>query len=376
MNREEAWEHFITHYAQEFGRAKIMELEDLYRQQLDVFIAEFIESFRQICNQIKAMQLRNEKGPIGYITYSMLRTAILDRRPAYFIEAFGPEWFLDPVECQAGYQPGWALQQLYQLAADLDAKRKLYLDQINQAQLDSHILREADQYQRYVIRLARYAMEQARLLPEFQAIEKAAEFEVRVGEYLDNSVLVYREDRRLKEPEAAKAWFTEHKDLACTYGAFVDLNLAQGDYREVDLQYADLRGSDLSQCQMRFSALTGAKLNRCSLAHSNLSRAWIFEADFGESDLHGVDLSEAFGAAGIVDAEWPMPGFRPVNFQKANLEDAVLKEAKLGRAVFYGANFNNTDFEGADLEKAVFAKSDLTVLNLSEGQRRQIVWQD
>lgn len=376
MNKAEAWEHFVNLYGDEFSRAKIMELEQRFRQRLEQFIREFVESFREICTQIRTMQSRNEKGKISYITYSMLRTAILDRRPVYLVEAFDKDWFLDPAECQVRYHPAWAWELLYQLGLELEEKRKLYLNQISQAKLKSFILQETDLYHRYIIRLARYAMDQARQLPEFQVIEREPEFEVRVGEYLDLSELVYREIRLPEDPDVRKAWIAANPDLACTYGALTDLNLAQGDYWGIDLQYSDLRGSNLSQSNLSFSTLTGAKFNRASLAESDLQEAWIFEADFGECDLRGANLSGAIGTDGRNVHYGEKPGFQPVNFRGANLQDAVFKDAKLCGANFYGANLINTDFEGADLQDAVFAKSESMILNLSETQRQQISWQE
>jgi hypothetical protein len=128
MNKTEAWEHFYTHYAQELSRVKLRELERRFQQQGETFILGFVESLQQICGKIKAMQLRNEKDKIGYLTYSMLRTAILDRRPVYLIEAFDKNWFLDSVECHFRYQPSWAWEGFYQLETELNEKLKLYLD--------------------------------------------------------------------------------------------------------------------------------------------------------------------------------------------------------------------------------------------------------
>jgi uncharacterized protein YjbI with pentapeptide repeats len=375
MNSEEAWSHFMDTYALVYSNQNIRELEYCFSKQLDDFIPEFLESFREICRNIHIMQQHNQKGKIACITYSMLRTALIDRQPVYLIEAFNKEWYLDFTECQARYQAGWAFRYLDQLETELDGKLKLYLDQISRAKLQNYLLREADKYHQYIIRLARYAIDQVIRLPEFQAIAKEEQFAIRVGEYLDASEIVYKEDRRLKDSNAVKAWLGDKEDLACTYGVFTDSDLAGGDYWGIDIQYADLRGCNLSQSQMQYTTLTGAKFNRGSLAGSDLGEAWIFEADFSECDLRGADLTGASGAAGIKEGEdWVTPGYRPVNFQRANLEDVNFKDAKLHGAIFSGANLKNVNFEGTDLDKAVFAKSDSDRLNLDEAQRRQIVW--
>jgi hypothetical protein len=258
----------------------------------------------------------------------------------------------------------------------VEQQKSLFLHQIDRTKPERYLLQEADKYHQYVIRLARYAVDRVAQLPEFQAIEKEAEFAIRVGEYLDSSKIVYKTRCRIKEPVAIKAWLEENDRFAYACEILTNLNLAQGNYWGINLQYADLRESNLSQSKIQYSTLNGAKFNRGSLAESDLSEARIYETDFGKCDLQGTDFTEAVGAAGIKDGEgWYYPGFQPVNFRGANLEDANFKDAKLRGAIFCGANLRNVNFEGADLEEAVFAKADSASLNLSEEQRHQINWQ-
>jgi hypothetical protein len=375
MNREEAWFHFIENYAQANSLGKILQLEDEYWLRRDEFAPEFLESFRQICLKISAMQLNHEKAKIGCITYSILRTGLVEHQPAYLVEAFDQDWFLDFIECHAKYHPTWAFRNLYRLEMELAQKAKLYLDQIKHSQLERYLLQEAGKYHQYVIGFIRYAMPQAIRLPEFQAIEKEAKFTVRVGEYLDSSEIVYLEDYQIKDSAAAKTRMQSYDGLAYTYEVFTDLDLSGGDYWGINLKYADLSGSNLAQSQMQFCTLTGAKLNRGSVAGSDLSESLIFEADFGECDLRGADFTKADGAAGIRDrTNWVKPGFGAVNFRGANLEGANFQNADLRGAIFSEAHLLNVNFEGAILSNAVFSKETSGYLSLTEEQRRQIVW--
>jgi hypothetical protein len=375
MNRKEAWAHFSENYAQANSLEKILQFEDEYWLRRDEFVPEFLESFRQICLKISPMQLNKEKAKISRITYSILRTGIVERQPAYLVEASDKDWFLDFVACHAKYHPAWAFRNLYQLEMELAPKAKLYLDQIKPSQLERHLLQEAGKYHRYVVSFIRYAMPQAIKLPEFQAIQKEPQFTVRVGEYLDISEIVYREDHRVKDSAAAKTWMQSYDGLAYAYEVFANLDLSGGDYWGINLKYADLRGSNLAQSQMQFCTLTGAKLNQGSLAGSDLSESLIFEADFGECDLRGADFTKTQGAAGISDrANWVQPGFEAVNFRGANLEGANFQNADLRGAIFSEAHLLNVNFAGASLTNAVFPKEASEYLNLTEEQRRQIIW--
>jgi hypothetical protein len=377
VNKEEAWEHFIDHYGREISKKKIMELEIYFSRQMTDLIPEFLDSFRQLCRKIETMQRLQAKGKIRYIIYSMLRTGIIDRRPVYLIEALNQEWYLDPVECNVKYHPGWAFQFFDQLRTELDDKARLYLNQIDWYQLQRYKLQEAQKYHQYVSSFIRYAMTQAVQLPEFQAIAKEDDFAVRVGEYLGSSVIVYKMERRIEDPTVIKTWLEENNRSAYTCEILTNLNLSYGNYWGINLQYADLRGSNFSQSQMQYCTLNGAKFNRGSLAASDLSEARIYQADFGDCNLQGTNFTEAIGAAGIKDGEnWYYPGFRAVNFQGANLEGANFKNAKLRGAIFSGTNLRNVNFEGADLEDAIFSGDGRDSLNLSEAQRRQIIWQE
>jgi uncharacterized protein YjbI with pentapeptide repeats len=376
MKREAAWEHFVANYAQTMGTKKLLALEEYFYQHWDELIAEFQESFREICLKIKAMQAAETKGKVACITYSMLRTAISNQKPVYLVEAFDQEWFLDSVECQTSYQASWAFQFLDQLGTELaEQVKSLHLYQIDRPRLERYQLQEAKKYHRYIIRLARHALLEAVKLSEFQAIATEADFAVRIGEYLDISEVVYKESRRIKDLVAAKKPLSEIAELAYTNNALTGLSLTHGDYYMINLEHVALQGSDLSDSQMQYSNLTGAKFNRGALARTNLKNAWIYEADFSECNLAEANFTNAVGAAGLSKPEeWQEPGFRAVNFRGANLEGANFKDAKLRGASFVGANLTNVNFAGADLERAVFAKSDSDRLNLDEKQQTQIIW--
>ncbi len=375
MGSNKAWLNFMEHYGDEICQRKIMELERYYKDHRDDFIPGFLESFRQICLKIITMQLNNEKDKIGYLTYSMLRTAILRKKPVYLIEATNKERFLDRKECWSEYDPGWAFRFLDELEIELEEKRKLYFGRISRADIERLKLQEASKYHQYVIGFLRYALPQAALLSEFQEIDKEEQLEVRTGEYLEPGEVVFKVDRQIKDPRLIKAFLEDENEKLHEYETYINLNLAQGNYWGINLRYCDLRGSDFSNSQMQHSVLTGTKLNRALLQGTDLSESLIYEADFGESNLKGANFYRAEGPFGLYDADkWKAPGYFGVNFQGANLEGANFKNANLRGANFTGANLKDVNFEGANLEKAMFSKENMELLNLDEIQNESIVW--
>lgn len=193
MNKEEALAHFTEHVLQ-VKRKEMLQAVDLYfdRHQAEL-VQAFIESFRQLCWQIIQMQRNQLKGKIAYITYSLLRTEMIAGRFCYLMEAFDHRWFFDRQECQAMHDASWAGHFLERLAKELAVSSKRYVARILPPDVDRMMLAEAVYYHRYVQKLAQLALPKAVELPEYQCIEKEEKVEVRVGEYLDRSDIVYQE---------------------------------------------------------------------------------------------------------------------------------------------------------------------------------------
>lgn len=62
--------------------------------------------------------------------------------------------------------------------------------------------------------------------------------EVRVGEYLDISESVYRKDSDPTDETEIRKWLAERIEGAYGYGALERLDLAGGDYSEMDFRYS------------------------------------------------------------------------------------------------------------------------------------------
>ncbi len=192
MKREEALEHFIENYVKMESSAKMQKLKVYYENNKNILLDEFIESFRRICIKIKDMQDKGKKGKIGYITYSLLRTNIMDRKFVYLIEAFNRLWFFDRVECWEEYDVRWAYEFLDGFEAELIEKSKLYLNKIAKPDIERFMLQEIVLYNNMVIEIARDAIYNASKIEEFSRILKEDIMEIRIGEYKGPSEIIYR----------------------------------------------------------------------------------------------------------------------------------------------------------------------------------------
>ncbi|HEX2954962.1 MAG TPA: pentapeptide repeat-containing protein, partial [Bacillota bacterium] len=309
--------------------------------------------------------------------YSMLRTRLLEKDYRILIEAYDRRWYLDPQECWESYDAGWIGRYLDELDQALENSRRQYMNLIGRAEIERIVLKEAHKFYQYMSLLARYAMQIMIEFPEWRDLAKGDELEVRVGELLDLSEIVYKEDRRNKDPEEIKDWLEEKEAYVYAYEVFSGLNLACGDYQGIDLRYADLRGSDLSNSNLCETSLVGTRFNNGRLEKADLTRSVVCEADFSKASLRGaafVGVEGAVGRAQQEENDWERPGFFALNFSGADLSGADFRQADLRGAIFTGARLDEANFWGARLDKAVFSRNDGANIRLDETQRASVVW--
>ena len=194
MKKEEAFEHFIENYVKTESSEKMQKLKAYSENNKDVLIDEFVESFRRICIKIKDMQDKGKKGKIGYITYSLLRTNIMEGKFVYLIEAFNWMWFFDRIECQEEYDVRWAYVFLDEFEAELVEKSKPYLNKIGMPDIERVKLKEISPYNNVVMELAKEAILNASEIKEFSEILKEDVIEIRIGEYKGPSEVIYKKE--------------------------------------------------------------------------------------------------------------------------------------------------------------------------------------
>jgi hypothetical protein len=400
MDRTESLGHFEQNYVQAKITEKILQAESYLLQYREELAAEFRESLRLICQKIQAMQTEGTLDQVGFINYSLLRSAILEKRPQYRIDVYNQDWYFSPnvdaglhsnancdcrmpkhngrlnqPECPGEYDAGRILRFLDELVAELEEPRKLYFDRVTIVDLEQIKLREAAKFNQLIISLADYALRRGELLAGLAKIAKAVEFEVRVGEYYDASEVVYKEDQREKDSEDTKEWLEEQHEEQYVAAVLRNLDLSGGDYRGLDLRRVDCSGAKLTDGNFANSLLIKAHFNNCLLSRSNFSGAAIHDVDFSGADLSEAVLCAVTGPKGMartmVEGIYSVWG---VNFSGANLEGADFRRANLQGANFTGAKLANAVFYGAKLDEAIFNRTALLGLNLDLTQTAAVVW--
>lgn len=375
MQAQGVLQHFYEIEVEKRRLTYLLALEDFFQASKDTLAEDFRKSFQVICQQLQQQQSLQHKGPIGHITFSMLRTELLKGRHHYLVEGTDEEWFFDLYPIITTYDASWALGFLEQFIQELSVYSKTFMGVISQADIEQIKLKEATHFHQYIINLARYALPDIVRCPEYLALQREIAVEIRIGEFMDINEVVYSEDFSQRDIEEVKAWLDQKLEDEYPYEVFNQLNLANGHYEGLDMRYAFFQKTNLAHSQMRDCLLIGANLRDSQLMGTDLSFSSIHEADFSNSQLQGANFQQAQGASGLADRQkWEMPGYLPVRFTGANLEGANFELANLRGASFIGANVSNTHFAGANLERAIFSKQAQEHLKLDPFQTASVIW--
>lgn len=377
MEREVALAHFKEHEVPKRTIASLHALDAYYQDHKEMLANDFLRSFEAICQRVVDMQRRGEKGKLAYLTYSMLRTELVLGSGHYLLEAADSSWFLDSAECQTMYDASWAYRFLDRLTEEWSVAASGYAGQIRLPDMERIKLVEAEKFHQYVVHLIRYAMERAVQLEVFQQVEKESELAVLVGEYLDQSEIVYVLDTRYKDSAMIRAWLEEKQELEYGYKVFTGLDLTRGQFDGLDLRYSDFSGSQLTNAMLRESVLIGTRWRCAQLDAVDFGDTLIHGADFSLANLSGASFREASGPKGLLEQDaWEMPGFDGVLFVGANLTGTDFTGADLRGADFSDAILTGANFSRALLEGAIFSEVVRRSITLEELQERHVIWRE
>ncbi len=357
MNREEILQHFTKEVYEPLKNQMLFTLEAFFQNRMHALAKTFCNSLEQILGKVRLMQQEGNKQALGYISYSMLRTELANGRATYLVEAMDKTWFMDRHPCRDTYNADWAFRYLDEWETELSKHAKKYGGRIGLDDIQRMKLRAAIHIHQYIIALARFSVTEEWLdaMQFAHEIELDDVFELRVGEYWDQSEVVFKRDVRIKDSSVMKDWLEEKKPYDYIHEVFRGIDGSQGDYEGIRLQYADLSGSSFNNSIFTGGNLIGSGWNKACLIEADFSSCLIQEARFEQANLRGASFRDAVAVPGIYQSErWERPGFQPVSFAGADLTGAQFQGAYLQDADFTGAILQGADFMGAAFEGACF----------------------
>lgn len=374
MTREEALRHWLDTAVADKRMELMLALHQEVLAHRDKLTGEWIESFKQLCADIRRMQDEKRKGKIKYIHYSILRSQILIGDHRCRIAAYDAQWHGDTSTCTAEYEAGWAFAKLDEFKRHLSETSKKYVGKLLPADVAVVVQRDIVWYTAYVIKLARYALREAVRTDEFAAIDKEDEQFIYVGEHQDRGELVYRYEARTKDVETLKEMFSDSNRSEYVYEVFRGANLSGMYFQLLNLSFGDFSESTLAGSLCLGCALIGADFHGANLQGADLSNNILHGASFREANLQSAKLEHIkAGMSFPSQDQLHIPPFMETSFAGANLEQASFRGAELRGADFRGAVLKGTSFADADLAGAMFRASDAKRLDLSAEQLAYII---
>jgi BTB/POZ domain-containing protein KCTD9 len=201
VKREEALKNFNETYVKVKSYENICKMDKYCKAEKINLAEQYSKEFLKVCKQISNLQEKEEKGKILNMHFQVLRTDILSREYTIQISGYEKTSYLDKNPVQTKFEAKEFFKQLDELYEYLVKNAKKYVGKVSVDDVEIIIQKEITNYIRYVISIARIAIESIQEKEEFKKLEKEEKFTVYVGEYKDESEKIYIEENKKEEKE-------------------------------------------------------------------------------------------------------------------------------------------------------------------------------
>lgn len=378
MNAQEAWIQFMKVDVLPRRLPSVLELHDSYVSNREELIVPLIRLMDELCREVCDGQANGQMEACIGIRFSLLRTSLLEQRPVYMLEAYDESSVEALQVTPYRYDAGWIFKHIEDWYKNSELERRKYVGQVEACGLEAWMHEQTGPFQVYMVHAARFAMEQVAKLDSFQSIRKGKIFDVRVGEYRDTatSESVYRMNQVQRPSMTCKGWLANLLKHQYIYEHICQVDVSQGQYPGIRLNYARLEEVDLTGSEMTSSYLLGTRFERSVCDDVNWSRSVLIDTDFRQCSLTHARFDYGFGRQKVVhEQEAVVFGVQGVLFHQADLSYASFRHARIS-GDFRGAVLEGVDFTGADLTGSIMLRSDQEQVLLSDKQRHSIQWMD
>lgn len=309
--REEALERFHAEEKMQIEEARTAFADHLMKH-LELLKKTVLQGIQNLSQEVE----KQKKTDLVFFYFSLLKINVLSRKYTISLLAQDSGWYLDQNSIEVTFSLDFLFEPLEQLWDYLDQKSKEYVGTVNRYDVQHIIFTELDSYNKTIANVLRFMVQGLEQESCFKEIPKAETWEVRWGEYRDETQLLLQVDRA---PKGLKEWKKQWRKVNQEADRLVFSYWYQGRFSHSDCSEFDLKYITFEQCH---------------LSRFNFDRADLMSAKFKDTTLNGC------------------------SFQGSNLQDAN----------FTGSNFQAVDFTGADLTNAVFSGKSLFDLKLTPEQ--------
>ncbi|TCO68977.1 pentapeptide repeat protein [Marinisporobacter balticus] len=356
----------------------LVHLEEDFQQNKDALKKLFLNSFKEICTNIKEVSTNREEvektthSKTGFIIYTLLRTRILQHKYVYKVIVYDKDWYLNEGLSVGELDVSFFYKHFEGLWQKLMKASKKYVLKISEIDVEHIMLDHLDDFHKYVVELMRYSLIDAVETEEYFAIEKEEILEIQSGEYYEPCDIIHMEHKE-KNYKKIRKWLEEKERQSYCFQDFRGIDLKNLEYKNSDLRYTDFRDSQLDGLDLTTSLLIGTKFKNSSMIGTNLMVSMIHGANFEKADLTGAKLQYCVAFTGKNEANaWKKTGFTGVSFKDSILKKANFTGATIIAANFLGADLTDAIFDEAKLYRSKFTKDQLEKVKLTKEQLEQI----
>lgn len=361
-----------------FENRDVVDCLEKLLQETEVVFQDIKIKFRalfvhELCNACDFMGREEPEFKTGYLMYHLLRTDLIRGEYRYHIVMYDSQWYFHKSVWAGTIDTGEIFRLYGVLMEMLQQRAKRYVGQVPPPLVDQVMLKLIKPFHLYIRELMLYSVAEGTETKSYRSLYREADFQIRVGEYMEPGDLIYREQEK-KQPEELRAWLEENKESTYCFQDFKEMDFSRMELPVHDFRYTDFREAGLEGSILSFSRMTGARFQRSRMKGCILLGAVLHNADFTGADLEGADLSYSLSFEG----KDPLDDGKLEGYTGSSFSDSRLKGARFCRAVLCGADFTRADLTGADFREAAlfrcrFSSGQAEKAGLTAEQLEQII---
>lgn len=209
---------------------------------------------------------------VGSIQISLMRYSVLKLTPVVRIDVYGEMGLLGDSLCSMEVVIDWPAQGVKNLQEKAleEMEKPKYKNKINEEEVKVLLMKSMDQIEYYFMESLRYERKMVEEIEEIQIIEKAKDFYVSAGGYMEKQLYIYTEREKVDifyNLNEDKLIYRKYENLA---------------YESKVFETIDLEGAVFSDCSFE-----NFKFHNCKLLDVTFEHCTFKNGIFSMSDMRG-----------------------------------------------------------------------------------------
>lgn len=282
MKQEKAWGLFLKEMQPSIDRTR----------------NEFLEILSERCGELKETILnmlqdalkiieKKEKESAVYFYFSLLKVDIIQHRYTLALQVMDDHWHLDEAEIEVYGNLDFLFGRFAQLFQRLNEKRQIFINKIDEYDLQGLMFDELEAYSSTIAHYLRYLLRNIECEEVFLKIPKEESWVIRWGEYESDTELIIQKDL---EPKLKREWkkslLQAEESPHCLAGSY---------WYQLEINHFECSQKSMPFLCFDQCSLEEIVFNQCSMVGSRFLDTELINCSFVSADLRDVDFSNCRG---------------------------------------------------------------------------------